>query len=326
MPQIVTCGNALTDVLVRISSDEVLEKLHLPKGSMTLISEERYAELYNEIRNSVSDMATGGSAANTALCLTHIGTPSGYIGKINPEDHIGQYFCERFQSEGVTMPPVHACGGKPSGACVAFVSPDGERTFATFLGAACDLCGEDLTPAMFAGARIVHVEGYLVMNHALIQRVVALAHEAGALVSLDMASFNTVEEEHAFFTELLPQIDIVFANEEEAAAWLPGTPEESLASLADICGLAIVKVGARGAWAQRRGQAPVYGAAERIPHVLDTTAAGDFFAAGFLHRYLRECSLQDCLHAGSLCAAQVIQVMGTGLTAEAWDNLKEYLA
>lgn len=322
MPQIVTCGNALTDVLVKISSDEVLDKLHLAKGSMTLISEERYAKLYNEIKNNVSDMATGGSAANTALCLTHIGTPSGYIGKINPEDRIGRYFCERFQNEGVAMPPVHAQNGRPSGACVAFVSPDGERTFATFLGAACDLCGEELSLEMFAGARIVHVEGYLVQNHTLIQRVVALAHEAGALVSLDMASYNTVEAEHAFFAELLPQIDIVFANEEEAAAWLPGTPEESLASLADICGLAIVKVGARGAWAQRRGEAPVFGPAERIAQVLDTTAAGDFFAAGFLHRYHQGYSLQDCLHAGSLCAAQVIQVMGTGLTAEAWDKLK----
>lgn len=325
MPQIATLGNALTDILTKMASDEALRELGLPKGSMTHISEEKYASLYKKMQELPLQEATGGSAANTALCIAHLADPGEvrYIGKLNPSDRFGQFFAQSLQASGVDMSVIASCK-KSSGVCCAFISPDGERTFATYLGAAADMQADELCTEMFRGVRIVHVEGYLVQNHELIQRAVELAHAAGALVSLDMASYNIVEADHAFFEQLLPLVDIVFANEEEANAWHPGTPEESLRSLASLCQIAVVKVGARGAWAQR-GEEQVFGAAESIANVVDTTAAGDFFAAGFLHTLLHERSLADCLHAGAYCASRVIQVMGTQLTPSMWQDIKTTL-
>lgn len=325
MPKIVNFGNALTDVLTQISSDEVLLSLNLPKGSMTLISEDRYRTLYEEMQRLPLKVATGGSAANTALCLAHLGSCSHYIGKLNTADRFGEFFARTFDEAGVNTSLIPATGGKSSGVCTAFVSADGERTFATYLGAAADMQAHELTPAMFHQAAIVHIEGYLISNPDLILRAIELAHEAGALVSLDMASYNIVEAEHATFERILPLIDIVFANEEEAAAWKSGTPEESLASLASICRLAVVKVGAKGAWA-RRGEECVFGPAERIAHVVDTTAAGDFFAAGFLHALSQSRPLDECLHAGAYCSSRVIQVLGTQLTPDMWEDLRSHLA
>lgn len=325
MPQIATLGNALVDVLTKMDSDEPLCELGLPKGGMTLISEDKYASLYKKMQELPLQEATGGSAANTALCIAHLAGPGEvrYVGKLNPADRFGQFFAQSLQGAGVDLSVV-ASRDKASGVCCAFVSPDGERTFATYLGAAADMQAEDLRAEMFQGVRIMHIEGYLVQNHDLILRAVELAHAAGVLVSLDMASYNIVEADHAFFEQLLPQMDVVFANEEEANAWQAGTPEQSLASLASLCQIAVVKVGARGAWAQR-GEERVFGAAECIPNVVDTTAAGDFFAAGFLYALLQERSLADCLHAGAYCASRVIQVLGTQLTPCMWQDIKNTL-
>lgn len=331
MTKIVTLGNALTDVLTRIDSDESLNALGLLKGGMTLISAEQFEKLSRALSSLPTKMATGGSAANTALCIAHLTDANGqhrvqseYIGKINHTDRFGQHFADTFHHAGVHLHAVPS-QDEASGVCTAFVSPDGERTMATYLGAAASLQPEDLSLDMFEGAAIVHIEGYLVQNHDLILRAIHLAHKAGALVSLDMASYNIVEADHDFFAEhLLPQTDIVFANEEEAAAWQAGLPEESLASLAQLCNVAVVKVGARGAWAQK-GEERVFVAAEKVVNVVDTTAAGDFFAAGFLYAFALGKSQERCLYCGAVCASRVIQVMGTALTDEMWKEVIEML-
>lgn len=331
MTKIVTLGNALTDVLTRIESEETLISQSLPKGSMTLVSAERFAELNRFLETHSTEIATGGSAANTALCIAHLAglmprqqVEVAFIGKINFDDRYGLNFADTFRHAGVHLHAVPS-PNQSSGVCTAFVLPDGERTMATYLGAAASMEAEDLTPEMFEGAAIVHLEGYLVQNHDLILRAIRLAHDAGALVSLDMASYNIVEAEHDFFaTELLPQTDIVFANEEEAAAWHAGTPLESLESLAAVCRVAVVKVGAQGAWAQR-GTQQVFCKAEKVENVIDTTAAGDFFAAGFLHAYAQNDDLARSLHEGSVCASHVIQVMGTAMPERAWDDVKNML-
>lgn len=331
MTKIATLGNALTDVLTRVDSEKTLSALGLPKGSMTLISAERFAEFSKLMEDPSTEIATGGSAANTALCVAHLSNlypqkpvEVDFVGKMSFSDRFGQNFAATFRQAGVKLHAIEATD-MASGVCTAFVLPDGERTMATFLGAAARMEADELTPEMFAGADIVHIEGYLVQNHDLILRAIQLAHASGALVSLDMASYNIVAAEHQFFAEhLLPQTDIVFANEEEAAAWLPGTPEESLASLATLCRVAVVKVGAHGAWAQS-GAERVFCPAEKIENVVDTTAAGDFFAAGFLHAYSVGKGLGDSLHSGSVCASHVIQVMGTALPQEAWDDVQAKL-
>lgn len=332
MPKIATLGSALTDVLTKLTSDDVLDQLQLGKGSMTLITADQFAHLSDMLANLPTEVATGGSAANTALCLAHLSdtaqpaaTQVAYICKLNSTDRYGQNFLRTFRSAGVDVTVIPSTD-KASGVCTSFVSPDGERTLATYLGAACDLQADDLHEGMFAGADIVYIEGYLVSSHALMQRALTLAHQAGAQVCLDMASYNVVEADHDFFHRcVLPQTDIVFANEDEAAAWLPGTPEDALADLAGRCAIAVVKLGAKGAMA-RRGSETARVEAMPVAKVVDTTAAGDFFAAGFLHAYVRGNGLTACLTAGAACAGSVIQVMGTKLPPEMWDSLKAKLS
>lgn len=325
MPQIVTLGNALTDVLTLLSSDQALSELRLPKGGMTLIDTNRYHALYAQIQNLQLETATGGSAANTALCLAHLGDNVAYIGKLNKNDRFGQFFLHTFEQAGVQMHCIPASEGMPSGVCTAFVSPDGERTFATYLGAAADMRAEEISETMVQGSAIVHIEGYLVQNHNLIRHAINIAHDAGARVSLDLASYNIVESEHSFFEEILPQVDIVFANEEEAAAWTHTNAEDSLDVLSSICPLVVVKLGAKGAWALR-GTERCFGESQHVSNVVDTTAAGDFFAAGFLHALSHDAPLNECLHAGAYCASRVIQVVGTTLTPQMWNEIRHTLS
>lgn len=323
MKKILCLGNALVDILTTISNDTSLSALGLQKGGMTLIAEERYREIHAAMADMTTSVATGGSAGNTALCIAHLGGKVGYVCKMNTETKYGTYFSDTFRQSGADIRIVPSSAQMSPGVCCAFVSPDNERTFATCLGTS-DLLADNLTADMFTGADIVHIEGYLVVHHALLLRAIELAHAAGALVSLDLASYNIVREDHAFFAEHLSDIDLVFANEEEAAAWHPGTPEESLAALAAVCRTAVVKVGARGAWYQH-GSERVFGPAERVVDVKDTTAAGDFFAAGFLYALAQEKSPVECLHAGAYCASRVIQVMGTALTPAMWTDVRSHI-
>lgn len=299
---------------------------------MNLISEEKFRQLESLLRNYPTYTATGGSAANTALCLAHLNhchsAPTagqscqvGYISRLNPDDTFGRFFLQTFREAGVDLPIVET-HDTPSGGCVAFVSPDSERTFATYLGAAAGLQAGMLRKEMFEGADVVHIEGYLVENHDLMLRAIELAHQAGARVSLDMASYNVVAAHHDFFAQILPEVDIVFANKEEAAAWQRGEVEEALASLASLCEVAVVKVGPHGAWAQR-GTEAVLEPAEKVDNVVDTTGAGDFFAAGFLFSLVQGRDLSRCLHDGAYCASKVIQVTGTKLAPETWSELSK---
>jgi sugar/nucleoside kinase (ribokinase family) len=151
-----------------------------------------------------------------------------------------------------------------------------------------------------------------------------MAHAAGLKVCLDLASYNIVEAQHEFFSYLLDHTDIVFANEEEALAFTGKGPREALDLLAQHCEVAVVKTGKEGAMA-RRGEEFAQAPAEPVAQVVDTTAAGDFFAAGFLYRHAQGAPLADCLVAGGAVAGAVIQVVGTQLADQTWDALRQRL-
>lgn len=201
-----------------------------------------------------------------------------------------------------------------------FISPDGERTFGTYLGAAADLTANDLDASIFQGYDYFYVEGYLVQNHALIDRAIGLAHEAGLQVCLDMASYNIVEEDYDFFVHLVDRADIVFANADEARVFTGKGPHEAADELVRTCRIAVVKNGKKGAVIRGDGQAFDVPALD-VPHVVDTTAAGDFFAAGFLYGLSDGAPLPGCAELGSLLAGQVIQVAGTRLPEAVWDEV-----
>ena len=214
MDKIIGMGNALVDVLVRIDDDSLLEKLHLPKGSMQLIQEATLSEIRKYTSGMKIHRSTGGSAGNTVCALAALGANPGFIGKVG-QDETGAFFGDTLRQCGVNA--LLATCDLPSGIASTFISTDGERTFGTYLGAAATLRAEDLSRKMFAGYNYLYIEGYLLQDHDLMLRAVQLAKEEGLQVCLDMASYNVVEAERDFFDQLIVKyVDIVFANESEA--------------------------------------------------------------------------------------------------------------
>ena len=210
----------------------------------------------------------------------------------------------------------------PSGVASTFISPDGERTFGTYLGAAASLRAEELTLDMFKGYAYLFIEGYLVQDHEMILHAIELAKEAGLQICLDMASYNIVENDLEFFSLLINKyVDIVFANEEEAKAFTGKEPKEALGVIAKKCSIAIVKVGAEGSYI-RKGTEEIKVSAIPVEKVVDTTGAGDYFASGFLYGLTCGYSLEKCAKIGSILSGNVIQTIGTTISGERWDEIK----
>ena len=321
MKKILGIGNALVDMLVQVDNDLILSELDLPKGSMQLIDTERYLQVSRRLLALNPQRTTGGSACNTILAVAHLGGQPGLIGKVGRDD-TAHFFADYFRKHGVSVCLLEDLE-LPTGVASTFISTDGQRTFGTYLGAAANLQPEDIKAEWFDGYSYFYIEGYLVQNHALIRRAVELAHEAGLKVCIDLASYNIVQEDRAFFGELLQQTDIVFANEQEAQAFTGSDDAHAnVRALAQLCEIAVVKVGKKGVIV-RQGEMEVHCPAREVPHVVDTTAAGDYFSAGFLYALSTGRSLMDCARLGSLLAGHIIEVVGTALPPETWEEIKQ---
>jgi len=319
MDKIIGMGNALVDVLVRIDDDSLLEKLHLPKGSMQLIQEDTLSEIRKYTSGMKIHRSTGGSAGNTVCALAALGANPGFIGKVG-QDETGAFFGNTLRQRGVNA--LLATCDLPSGIASTFISTDGERTFGTYLGAAATLRAEDLSRKMFAGYNYLYIEGYLLQDHDLMLRAVQLAKEEGLQVCLDMASYNVVEAERDFFDQLIVRyVDIVFANESEALAYTGKAPHEALEEISSKCSIAVVKTGKEGSLV-KKGTEVIQLLSCPVDNVLDTTGAGDFYAAGFMYGLTCGYSLEKCVQISTILATAVIQEVGTTLPAKKWDEIK----
>ena len=318
MKRILGIGNALVDVLTKVDYEQILSDLHLPKGSMQLLSTEAYAEVTRRMLTLPTKLTTGGSACNTLLALSHLDAPTGMIGKIG-DDENGRFFASYFAQRGISTRLLH--DSRPTGVASTFITPDGQRTFGTYLGAAAQLTADELQQAWFEGYDYFYIEGYLVQNHDLVLRAIELAHAAGCEVCLDLASYNIVEADLDFFRALMPSIDIVFANEQEAQALTGLEARAALDALAATCHMAVVKIGKHGVWACH-GTEVAHCQARDVPVVVDTTAAGDYFAAGFMHALAAGEPLATCIARGSLLAGHIIEVVGTELPDATWQQLR----
>lgn len=319
MKKVIGIGNALTDMLVNLRSDQVLEKFDLPRGSMSLVNSEQQKEISKSVSGLPYTLSLGGSADNTIRAMARLGCKVGFIGKVG-RDSTGDFFESALDNLGIQ--PFILRGEERSGKCVSLVSPDGERTLVTHLGAAVEMKAEDLTPEIFDGYDCLYVEGYLVQDHNLIRGAIRMAKELGLKVAIDLASFNVVEENVDFLREVISEyVDIVFANEDEARAFSgEEEPVNALQYISTMCDLVIVKIGMRGALIKRGSEVSHVGimaAAKRV----DTTGAGDFYAAGFLAGMCEGLSLRQCGTIGAITAGKVIEIVGTTPTEEAWDDV-----
>ena len=321
-------GNALVDIMIRLESDLILDMLELPKGSMQLVDKERSNALLSALNGYKKSLSAGGSAANTIHGLAKLGAPSGYIGVIG-EDELGGFFVRDLIQAGVDPHMIHS--KQETGRAVALVTPDSERTFATFLGAAIELSAEHLSPvdretatSIFKGYSYFHIEGYLVQNHELILKAVELAKAHKMIVSLDLASYNVVGENKEFLQDLVRKhVDILFANEEEAKAFTGLDPENALHEIGKFVEVAVVKTGRQGSLVKRAAEYCEIGIIPARP--IDTTGAGDLYAAGFLFAHSHGMPLQKCGELGALLAGNVIEFMGSKMPEERWAQIKDQI-
>ena len=319
MDKIIGLGNALVDVLATLKDDSLLTEMNLPKGSMQLVDDVKFQEINDCFSKMKTHLATGGSAANTILGLSCLGASAGFIGKIG-EDKFGNFFRENLEKNKIDDKLL--LSDLPSGVASTFITPDGERTFGTYLGAAATLKADELSPDMFKGYSYLYIEGYLVQDRDMILRAIQLGKEAGLQICLDLASYNIVEAYKEFFTLLINKyVDIVFANEDEAKAFTGDGPLAALDILGKQCSIAVVKVGSEGSYI-RKGTIDVKVDAIKVNNVIDTTGAGDYYAAGFLYGLTCGYSLDKCAKIGSILSGNVIQVVGTTLPQERWDEIK----
>ena len=295
MKRVIGIGNALTDMLVNLKTDKVLDTFNLPKGSMSLVDAALQTEISKSVAGLPYSLSLGGSAGNTIRAMARLGCDVGFIGKVGT-DKTGDFFIQALENLGIE--PFIFRGKERSGRCVSLISPDGERTMVTFLGAALELSAAEVTSAIFEGYDCLYIEGYLVQDHELI---------AGANLE--------------FLRSLIQDyVDIVFANEDEAKAFTgEGEPLNALQMLSELCELAVVKVGIKGALIKRGSEVVHVGimaAAKRV----DTTGAGDLYAAGFLSGLCEGLTLRQCGTIGAIVAGKVIEVVGTTFSEEAWQH------
>lgn len=317
MKKVLGMGNALVDILVKIEDDQILEKFDLPKGSMQLVDKEKSQMLIDALSHLQYEIASGGSAANTINGLANLEVPCGYIGKTH-KDKFGEIFSHDMTKKGIEA--ILFDGRQDTGIATTLISADSQRTFATYLGAAVELLAEDLKEDFFEGYDYFHIEGYLVQNHELIEAAVRLAKKSGLKVSIDMASYNVVEDNLQFLKDLiLKYVDIVFANEEESKSFTGKDPEEALEVIAEMCEIAIVKVGAEGSLIKTKGEKLVVDAIKASP--VDTTGAGDLYASGFLFGLANGLSIEKCAKLGSLLGGNVIEVIGPKMDATRWEKI-----
>lgn len=321
--KIIGIGNALIDVLIQGVEDKLLREMKLLRGGMQLIDDESEKQITAHVASLRSSIATGGSASNTILALAHLGIPTGFIGRVG-SDEMGKLFLRKCHERG-TETRIFTGSGL-TGIAHTFISYDGERTFATHLGEAALLQSDDITADLLKGYDLLHIEGYLVQNHALIETVAQQAKAQGMKISLDLASYNVVNENLDFFRRFVTDyVDIIFGNEEESAAFTYGKePEEALRELGSLCDIAVVKLGKQGSYGMQNGE--IAHAPGTTNNLIDTTAAGDFFAGGFLYGYANGLPLQKCLKTGALLSSHVIQVVGTQIADQTWATIYRNLA
>jgi sugar/nucleoside kinase (ribokinase family) len=321
MPKILGIGNALVDIIVTLEDDHLLDEFQLPKGSMQLVDRTFSDQILNGTGSMRKTIASGGSCANTIHGLASLGVETGFIGKIC-HDEFGSFFLDDLRAKKIR--PYLFFSPTETGRAISLVSPDKERTFATFLGAAMELAPENLVPNLFNGYDIIHFEGYLVQNHALLTKAMELARQNQLKISLDLASYNIVEENLGFLVNIVNDyVDILFANEDEASAFTGLLPRDALETMARGCDVAVVKMGANGSWI-KSSDAVIPIQSHRVD-IRDTTGAGDLYAAGFLYGLVNRLPLDKCGQIASCLAARVIETEGAKIPENKWKEIRKAL-
>lgn len=307
---VLAIGNAIVDVIAT-ADDAFLAREGLTKGSMRLIDAEEATRLY--ARMGVGRETSGGSAANTAAGVAALGARAAFIGRV-AQDQLGEVFTHDIRATGVTYATPPAADGPPTARCLILVTPDAQRTMNTFLGASQHLTIDDLDPELIRAARITYLEGYLwdpEQPRRAMRRAIDIAHGAGRRIAFTLSDAFCIERHRADFRALLDgQVDILFANEAEILSLFETQNfDPALNAVEGTCEIVVVTRSEKGAIVLANGERHAVPAAP-VAHVVDTTGAGDLFAAGFLTGLTQGRALPDCARMGALAASEIISHYG----------------
>lgn len=303
-------GNAIVDVLVH-ADDALLSQLDLTKGVMTLIDSATAESIYERLPPGIE--CSGGSAANTIVGIAALGGKAAYVGKVK-NDQLGQVFRHDIRSAGITFDTAPAEDGNSTARCFVLVTPDAQRTMLTYLGACVELTPDDVDEAIIASSAITYLEGYLYDPPAAKRAFLAaasVAHGAGRMVSLSLSDPFCVDRHRMDFADLVANhVDILFANEAELCSlYQTDNFDDAIRASRGHCRVAAITRGAKGSVVIAGGDAIVVGAAP-VDQVVDTTGAGDLYAAGFLHGFTQGRDLATCALLGGIAAGEVISHFG----------------
>ena len=318
---VVGIGSALVDILIH-EDDEFLAKAGAVKGGMTLVGKE-VIERALAMSSATACIVPGGSACNTVVGVGNLGGSARFIGKCGSGD-MGKLIEDDLRRQNVE--PALLRSDSPTGRVLSIIAPDAQRSMLTYLGASAETRPEEITVNCFKDAAVVHVEGYLLFNPDLIKTTLSAAKKAGAKVSLDLASFTVVEKSKELLEHLVKTyVDILMANEDEAKTFTGHTDENrALKALATKAEIAVLKVGARGSYVSHAGNT-VTVKPMGDGNALDTTGAGDFWAAGFLFGLVNGYSIEQCGCLGSACGYEVCQVIGANIPDDGWSRIRRLL-
>jgi sugar/nucleoside kinase (ribokinase family) len=318
---VLAIGNAIVDVLASTTDDFITEE-NLTKGGMALIDADRAVSLYDKMGSGQE--ISGGAAANTLAGLAMLGAKCQFIGQV-AKDQLGEVYAHDLRAVGVDFTQAPRDAEPPTGRCLILVSPDGERTMNTFLGASHFLPAEAIDQDAIANAKLVFLEGYMwdpPEPRAAMRRALEIARQSDTQVAFSTCADFCVHTHRKDFRKLIDDglIDILFANEEEAGILEDSDPASAIETLGKDVPLLVVTRGPQGAIAIKDGER--FETAALPTTVVDTTGAGDLFAAGFLSGHLQGESVTRCLEMGAVAAAEVVSHFG----ARPEQDLKKLMA
>ncbi|MFA5591811.1 MAG: adenosine kinase [Micavibrio sp.] len=310
---LLTIGNAIVDILATSTEEFIASQVEngMARGAMNLIDADRALALYDAM--GPATQASGGSAGNTIAAYASFGGKGAYIGKV-AKDELGAFFSHDLTALGVTYNTSPVEKGSHTARCMVLITPDGERTMNTFLGACVELTPDDIDEDLVKSAEVTYLEGYLFDPPQAMEafyKAAKIAHDAGRKVSLTLSDSFCVGRHRAAFQELVENhIDILFANEEEIKSlYETESFEEAFAIVRNKCEIAALTRSEKGS-VIIRGDEVTEIKAEPVARVVDTTGAGDAYAAGFLFGYTSSLSMAECGRLGSIAAAEVISHVG----------------
>lgn len=312
--EILGIGAPVIDYILHVDSS-FIDQLAGEKEGMVAIDESTLTRILSQFH--LPNYTIGGSACNTIKGLAKFNHSCAFWGKIG-NDNAGEIFKKRIEELGIKAILNRSLKSKTASA-LCFVTKDGNRTMRTHLGASLEMRGDELNREIFKGIKLLHMEGYSLLKEELVLTAFKMAKEEGALISIDLSSFEIIEQFRSTILELMEFVDIVFANEKESHALIGQNSYQNCLAMNQLAKIAIVLCGKKGCLIGNNNRIQEVPTREIPPK--DSTGAGDFFASGFLHGFLKGKGLIECAQLGNRAASAVIQIDGTDISDSLWNKI-----